>query len=84
MAYMGHSNPYMRIRANSNLPMTVGVTKVEAGYRGICNVVIRHITTNIVPAIVAEVQCVEDRVKLHSNYIPDACRCSPRGEMQGA
>ena len=63
--------------------MTVGVTKVEAGYRGICNVVIRHIITNIVPAIVAEVKCAENRVKLHSDYIPDACKYSPRSEMQG-
>lgn len=67
---------------DSNLPVTVGVPKIEASYRGIRNIVIRHIITNIVPAIVAEVQCFQDRVELHSNHIPDACRCSPMIEVQ--
>lgn len=59
--------------------MTVGVAKVEACYRSIRNVVIRNIGTDIVPAIVAEVQSLQHWVELHSTTFlmpaPSRTRC---------
>lgn len=54
--------------------MAVRVAKVQAFNRCIRNVVIRYIVPNLVSAIVAKIQGVRDRMKLHSDDIPDACR----------
>ena len=59
--------------AGSSRPVAVWVSKVEAFHRCVCNVVIRNIIAHIVPAIIAEIQGVQDGMELHSNYIPDTC-----------
>lgn len=55
-----------------SIPVTMGVAKVQTLNWRICDVVIRHIITNIVPAVVAEIQGVHGGVELHPYYIPNA------------
>lgn len=54
--------------------MAVRIAKVQAFNRCIRNVVIRYVVPDLVPAIIAEVQGTRDRMELHSNDVPDACK----------
>ena len=61
-------------RKMSAIPVAVRVAKVQAFNWRICNIVIRNVVANLVPAIVAEVQGVCDWMELHPNNVSDACR----------